>query len=336
MESLLGIGELARSSGLPVSALRFYDGAGVLRPAAVDPRTGYRRYRPEQVPSARLVARLRRVGMPLADVRALLAGADADPILDAHLRRLEDGLDDARRELSAVRSALDPGEPMPLTLPAPAFAAALDAVRYAVGDDPGRPVLGCVLVERDGDTVHLVATDRYRLAVRDLPAPAGGPFAAAVPVELLDKVRPELGAGEVTIAVSGAEVTVTAGSAHAAGTLPDADFPDWRPIGRAARPRRVEVDVPSLRTALTAAPAERRVREQDGRPYEMVVLTLGADGVLEIAGDEGLRVGVDRRFLLEALDTADQLVLELDSPITPLALRVPDADSYAVVMPVRL
>lgn len=41
---LLGIGRLASLSGLPVSALRFYDGAEVLRPAMVDPATGYRFY----------------------------------------------------------------------------------------------------------------------------------------------------------------------------------------------------------------------------------------------------------------------------------------------------
>lgn len=371
MESLLGIGEMARASGLPVTALRFYDGAGVLRPAVVDPRTGYRRYRRSQVRQARLVARLRRIGMPLADVRGLLAGASPGPVLDAHLRRLEDGLADARRELSAVRALLDPGDPMPLTLPAPAFAAAFDAVRYAVGADPERPVLGCVLVERDGETVRLVATDRYRLAVTTVPAPspaaaatagaagagtaagagvaaagaaagdgaAAGPgesFSVAVPVGLLDGIRPALDAGEVTLATSGTRVTVTAGDRHVSGVRPDAGFPDWRAIGRVEAPRRVPLDVPAFRTALAAAPAEKRVREQDGLPYETVVLTLADDGSLRIAGDEGLQVAVNRDFLLDALGTGDQLVLELDSPITPLALRVPAGDSYALLMPVRL
>lgn len=37
-----GIGQMARECGLTVSALRFYDGAGVLVPARVDPHTGYR------------------------------------------------------------------------------------------------------------------------------------------------------------------------------------------------------------------------------------------------------------------------------------------------------
>ena len=47
-DSLLTIGVIARLSGLPVSTLRFYDGAGVLVPAEVDPATGYRRYTGEQ------------------------------------------------------------------------------------------------------------------------------------------------------------------------------------------------------------------------------------------------------------------------------------------------
>lgn len=68
------IGEMGRDSGLGVSALRFYDRAGVLVPARVDPVTGYRWYAPEQLDEARLLARLRQAGMPLADVRLVLAG----------------------------------------------------------------------------------------------------------------------------------------------------------------------------------------------------------------------------------------------------------------------
>ena len=111
-DSLLAIGAVARASGLPVTALRFYDGAGVLVPAFVDPRTGYRRYAPSQVAVARLVARLRRVGMPLDSVRALLAGAEPGPVLDAHLARLEDGLVAARRSSPrSVRFSTDRSPP---------------------------------------------------------------------------------------------------------------------------------------------------------------------------------------------------------------------------------
>lgn len=57
------IGAVARASGLSVSALRFYDGSGVLRPARIDPVTGYRRYDADQVEQAGVIAALRRVGI---------------------------------------------------------------------------------------------------------------------------------------------------------------------------------------------------------------------------------------------------------------------------------
>ena len=281
VEGFLGIGEVARASGLPVSALRFYDGAGVLCPAAVDPRTGYRRYGRDQVGTARLVARLRRVGMPLADVRALLSGADPGPVLDAHLRRLEHGLADARRELSTVRALLDRTEPtMHLTLDARALAAGLDAVRFAAGTDPARPELGCVLIDPDGDAVQLVATDRYRLAVATVPVTAGEPEPVLLPVELVDRVRAVLGGGGLgrpELAVDGDRVTVTAGGRTVQGSRHGGDYPDWRRIVRDLGGQPVTLDGASFRAELAAAPVEHRVHD-DGSPYETVVLTLAADG----------------------------------------------------------
>ena len=51
----------------------------------------------------------------------------------------------------------------------------------------------------------------------------------------------------------------------------------------------------------------------------------------------GRRVGVNREFLLQALDAGDQLTLGLDGPIAPLAIRNPDRDGgLALLMPVRL
>jgi DNA-binding transcriptional MerR regulator len=43
------IGEFADLSGVPAKTLRFYDEIGLLRPAAVDPRTRYRLYLPQQL-----------------------------------------------------------------------------------------------------------------------------------------------------------------------------------------------------------------------------------------------------------------------------------------------
>jgi PPM family protein phosphatase len=70
---LLGIGAFAQASRLSPKALRLYDELGLLAPARVDPATGYRSYAPEQVEQARLIAWLRRLGMPLARVRHICA-----------------------------------------------------------------------------------------------------------------------------------------------------------------------------------------------------------------------------------------------------------------------
>src|SRR3954470_15868148 len=134
-EHVRGIGQMARESGLTVSALRFYDGAGVLVPARVDPRSNYRWYSDDQVLAARLIARLRRVGLPLADIcRVLEHRRDpsvVDDVLGAHLTRLEDGLADARRELFHARALLDQESRMTMSVRTTAaeLAAALRAVR---------------------------------------------------------------------------------------------------------------------------------------------------------------------------------------------------------------
>ena len=328
-DSLLPIGTVARLSELPVSALRYYDGAGVLVPASVDPRTGYRRYAPDQVVAARLVARLRRVGMPLDSVRALLAGADPGPVLDAHLARLEDGLAAARRELSAVRALLDRSEPaMQITVPA----TALDAVRYAVGTDPSYGALHGVLLDADGDTVHVVASDRYRLAMATAPA-AGASGRVFMPVAVVDELR-GLG-GTVTVRTADGELTATAGERTVRTTVVPDEFPDWRRLEPAPAGHRIAVDGPAFRAALAAGPATRK--ERDGIPYDAVVLTLGADGELTVGGrGDVLRVGVNRDFLLDALADHAQLTLDLDGPITPLAIRIPDRLDWSLLMPVDM
>lgn len=85
------IGEFARAVGLTAKALRLYDETGLLRPAEVDERTGYRYYRAAQLDRARLVSRLRVIGMPLDRIRALAdlpAGTRAAEVL-SYWRQVE-------------------------------------------------------------------------------------------------------------------------------------------------------------------------------------------------------------------------------------------------------
>jgi DNA-binding transcriptional MerR regulator len=72
-DPLLSIGVFARRSRLSMKALRLYDRLGVLKPADVDPESGYRRYRESQLAGARLVVMLRRLDMPLTQVAEIVA-----------------------------------------------------------------------------------------------------------------------------------------------------------------------------------------------------------------------------------------------------------------------
>jgi DNA-binding transcriptional MerR regulator len=97
----VSIGEFARRSRLSVKALRLYDELGVLVPDRVDQASGYRYYDVAQVETARHVAMLRQLDLPLAAIRELLAcdPLDAAARIAAYWREVE-SKHDARRELA--------------------------------------------------------------------------------------------------------------------------------------------------------------------------------------------------------------------------------------------
>ncbi len=107
----LTIGEFAAVTHLSVRTLRRYHQAGLLEPATVDPSTGYRYYVPEQIPTAQVIHRLRRLDVPLAEVRSILATDDPQQRADVivgHLQRLEAELDRTRAAVVALRRLLRP------------------------------------------------------------------------------------------------------------------------------------------------------------------------------------------------------------------------------------
>ena len=343
------IGEVARASGLSVSALRFYDGAGVLVPAEVDPASGYRRYAEEQVRAARLIAGLRRVGFPVAEI-AQAVRDDPGSLrrrLERHRHRLEEGLADAQRELLRIHTLLDLEEQLMtrLTLSGAALAGAIEAVRFAAGHDPQLPMLGSVLFDVTAGTLTLVTTDRYRMAVASAPATVEGPSARYVlPLTFVDELRPLL-SGPVVLDLSAGAVRVDSAGRTVEGVPLDVDYPDHRRLldgfGDGSATRRVTVDTAALRSRVAAAPVA--TREHDGVAYEVSVLGLDPAGSVRLVAESEWTeaaevVAVNREFLLQALDAggSGQLVLELDGPIRPLAVRVPgDESRLSILMPVR-
>jgi DNA-binding transcriptional MerR regulator len=95
-------GEFGAAARLSPKALRLYAEQGLLIPAGVDPATGYRLYAPDQLARARLIARLRQLGLPLARIGHL---ADLTP--DARELELRGWLRTQRRLLDDRAALID-------------------------------------------------------------------------------------------------------------------------------------------------------------------------------------------------------------------------------------
>jgi DNA-binding transcriptional MerR regulator len=118
----LTIGEFGRRAGLSAKALRLYEVSGLLRPASVDPTTGYRRYTTDQVERARRISLLRQLDMPLAVVAEVLAGDDTQAAirLDRWWQAQEAQVQSRRGSVEYLREQLTRGGaarvPYPVTM----------------------------------------------------------------------------------------------------------------------------------------------------------------------------------------------------------------------------
>jgi len=179
---VLTIGAFAKASRLSPKALRLYDELDLLRPARVDPDTGYRYYAAAQLEQARLVAWLRRIGMPLARIREVcaLAPEAAAGEIRAYWQRVE-AETAQRRDLAAF--LIDH-----LTTDGRREEAPMLELRYAAHSDTGR------VRPQNQDTVY--AGSRL-LAVADGFGPGGAPVSRAAVEALKTLETREIPAGDV-------------------------------------------------------------------------------------------------------------------------------------------
>jgi DNA-binding transcriptional MerR regulator len=133
----LTIGDFARATHLSIKTLRHYHRVGVLEPADIDPDTGYRRYRTEQIPVAQVIRRFRQLDMPLEDIQAVLAARDIaarNAVIANHLDRMESSLERTQQATASLRDLLDPRSSVRppdlehISVPATAAAAIADTV----------------------------------------------------------------------------------------------------------------------------------------------------------------------------------------------------------------
>jgi DNA-binding transcriptional MerR regulator len=107
------IGEFSDLSGVSTKTLRFYDEIGLLRPASVDARTGYRRYRSQQLEELASILVLKSLGLSLGDVRNQLSKAgsakDRRELLFELKRSIEQSIQGASQSLKCIDAACRTG-----------------------------------------------------------------------------------------------------------------------------------------------------------------------------------------------------------------------------------
>lgn len=98
-QRLMPIGIFSRITGLSHRALRLYADRGLLPPAYVDPETGYRYYDVHSIRAAEMIRLLRRLDVPLGDMRQFIDAAAAD--------RVEETIGQQRARLEQEQARLD-------------------------------------------------------------------------------------------------------------------------------------------------------------------------------------------------------------------------------------
>jgi DNA polymerase-3 subunit beta len=249
-----------------------------------------------------------------------------------------------------------------VTLASADFAEALRQVVRAASSDDARPVLTGVLMAAEDPGLRLVATDSYRLAVRDLPGASvlreGQkvliPSRALTELQRLAGSAPEKGddkaaAAEVTLRLGEHDATFEVGNVRLTTRLIEGEFPNYRQLIPASYPNRLIVGREALLDAL------RRVRLLVRDQTTPARIALKADGIqLTVVSSEigqatedvdakyegaEMTVAFNPGYLIDGVEaiTGDEVLLETLDALKPATLRSTEGGEYLyLLMPVRV
>jgi len=238
-----------------------------------------------------------------------------------------------------------------VTLDAGSFVSALKQVVKAASSDDSRPILTGVLLASEDAGLRLVATDSYRLAVRDLPGasvldagqkvlvPSRALNEVARLVDSADALTLRLGDSDATFEIEGLRVTTR---------LIDGDFPNYQGLIPEKNPNSLVVN----RDALFDAVKRVRLMAQESTPVRLHMTSDGLE-LLAVTQDVGeahetldatydgaeLTVAFNAQFLLDGVEvsTTEDVRLETVDAQKPAVLRSgEDQDFLYLLMPVRV
>jgi len=297
-------------------------------------------------------------GRLLLDVVRSLPGEDLT--LEARVQEgdVEVSSGSARFHLRTLPADDFPSLPEPdgaeIRLPAGAFAETVARVARAASRDETRPHLTGVLVSASGSELRMVATDSYRLSVKEtaLENELEGSIEANVPARALQELGRIVSAGgsdEVDVAARRNQVVFEVGSVTLSSRLVEGKFPNYRQLLPENYEHELRIDGAELlatvrRVGLLAqrnAPLRLAFREGELEVSARTPDVGEARETIPVAFEgETLEIGFNPEFLRDGLESAgtDDLVLKLISPLRPgLIQSGTDADGFIyLVMPIRL
>jgi DNA polymerase-3 subunit beta len=240
-----------------------------------------------------------------------------------------------------------------ITLPAQAFVSTALKVAGSASRDETRPVLTGILVSATGRDLRMVATDSYRLSVKEttLEAPLSAGFEVNVPARALQelaRVAAHAADEQLSISVRQNQVLFVLGRVILSSRLIDGQFPNYRQL----LPEAFEHELRVASSELTDVVRRISLLAQKNAPLRLAFapgeLTVSAQTPdvgeaqesLPVAFQgEPLEIGFNPDFLrdgLEAIDEGDVL-LKLISPLRPGLLEAADESGFKyLIMPIRL
>jgi DNA polymerase-3 subunit beta len=236
------------------------------------------------------------------------------------------------------------------------FVETLTKVGRAASRDETRPILTGVLMTILGDTLKMVATDSYRLAVKEthLDKALENEVQAIVPVKALGEVArlaAAMGDGDIDIAIGENQALFKladpAGDVWIASRLIDGQFPNYKQL----LPDSFDHEVTLAKDAFMAAARRVSLLAQKNAPLRLSFadqrLTMKAltqdvgqgEESLDIEfGGEAFEIGFNPGYLIEGIDAiADpSVLLRFTSPLRPGLISGSDGGFVYLIMPIRL
>jgi DNA polymerase-3 subunit beta len=240
-----------------------------------------------------------------------------------------------------------------MRVPSRAFVETINRVARSASRDETRPHLTGVLVSASGQELRMVATDSYRLSVKEtsLDQPLDGELEANVPARTLQELGRIAGTeddGEIEIAALENQVVFSVGGTVLSSRLVEGRFPNYRQL----LPETFEHELRLSTAELVEVVRRISLLAQKNAPLRMAF----SDGTLEVSAQtpdvgeaseslpvpfkgEPLEIGFNPEFLRDGLESAesDELVLKLISPLRPGLIQSGDDGGFTyLVMPIRL